>query len=89
MSDALGLSFANEQTVNEVVRANAEPDWLRAERHAGLRRALELPIETNPLFTLYVDLRAARLAEIDAVDREASIGQRVGSGTSISTGSSP
>jgi Fe-S cluster assembly protein SufB len=64
VSDALALPFADEQTVERIAQTYAEPDWLRAERHDALRRARELPVEVNPLFTLYVDLRAARLAEI-------------------------
>ena len=64
MTDALKLPFADEATVNRIADLYQEPDWIRAERHDALRRAAELPIETNPLFTLYVDLRAAKLAEI-------------------------
>ncbi|HEY7600077.1 MAG TPA: SufD family Fe-S cluster assembly protein [Candidatus Limnocylindrales bacterium] len=64
MTDALKLAFADERTVNRIADLQQEPDWMRAERHDALRRAAELPIEGNPLFTLYVDLRAARLAEI-------------------------
>jgi hypothetical protein len=64
LTDALTLPFASEATVDRISDTYAEPDWMRAERHDGLRRAAELPVETNPLFTLYVDLRAARLAEI-------------------------
>ncbi|CAN5756610.1 Fe-S cluster assembly protein SufD [soil metagenome] len=65
MSDALTLPFADEATVNRIADLYREPDWMRAERHAALRLAHELPIETNPLFTLYVDLRAARLGDIE------------------------
>lgn len=65
MSDALTLPFASAATVDRIAQLNGEPDWLRAERHDALRRAAELPIEVNPLFTLYVDLRAAKLAEVE------------------------
>ncbi|HEX5451477.1 MAG TPA: SufD family Fe-S cluster assembly protein, partial [Candidatus Limnocylindrales bacterium] len=41
-----------------------EPDWLLEQRLAAARRYADLPLETNPLFTLYVDLRAAKLAEV-------------------------
>jgi Fe-S cluster assembly protein SufD len=64
LTDALKLTFADEATVNRIAELNREPDWLRAERHDALKRYAELPIETNALFTLYVDLRAAKLAGI-------------------------
>ncbi|HWH24096.1 MAG TPA: SufD family Fe-S cluster assembly protein [Candidatus Limnocylindria bacterium] len=64
MTDALGLPFAGEQVVRRISDSLAEPDWLRADRLAGLHRYSELPIEPNRLFTLYVDLRAARFADI-------------------------
>jgi Fe-S cluster assembly protein SufB len=65
LSDALTLPFATEATVDRISDLYREPEWLRAERHDALRLAAGLPIETNPLFTLYVDLRAARLAGIE------------------------
>jgi Fe-S cluster assembly protein SufB len=65
LSDALTLPFADEAAVNRIADLYREPDWMRAERHDALRLAHELPIETNPLFTLYVDLRAAKLGEIE------------------------
>ena len=43
-----------------------EPDWMRAARHAALTaRAAELPVESNQLFKTYVDLRSAKLDEIE------------------------
>jgi len=65
MADALKLPFAGEDFVRQVSRASDEPDWLLADRLAGLAAYTELPIETNALFTLYVDLRAARFGEIE------------------------
>ena len=65
MADALKLPFAGEEIVRRVSAGNSDPDWLLADRLAGLAAYTELPIETNPLFTLYVDLRAARWAELD------------------------
>jgi Fe-S cluster assembly scaffold protein SufB len=65
MPDALRLRFADEATINRIAKFYSEPDWMRAERHDALQRFLELPVEKNPLFTLYVDLRAAKLDEID------------------------
>src|SRR5919109_3214224 len=65
MPDPLSLPFATEANIDKIADLYREPDWMRAERHDALRRFAELPLETNPLFTLYVDLRQARLAEID------------------------
>jgi Fe-S cluster assembly protein SufB/Fe-S cluster assembly protein SufD len=58
----LTLSFVDEATVREVAAAAGEPEWLLAERLEGLRSFDALPIETNPLYTTYVDLRNAKLA---------------------------
>jgi Fe-S cluster assembly protein SufB len=58
MADALKLPFAGEEIVRRVSASNNDPDWLLADRLAGLAAYNELPVETNPLFTLYVDLRA-------------------------------
>jgi Fe-S cluster assembly scaffold protein SufB len=59
----LTLSFVDEPTVRALAAAAGEPDWLLAERLEGLRAFEALPIETNPLYTTYVDLRNARLAD--------------------------
>jgi Fe-S cluster assembly scaffold protein SufB len=64
MPDALKLPFAGEEVVRRLSATAAEPDWLLADRLAGNQLYQELPIEANNLFTLYVDLRAARWAEI-------------------------
>lgn len=58
----LTLSFVDEATVREVAASRGDPDWLLADRLAGLRAFDALPIETNPLYTTYVDLRNAHLA---------------------------
>ena len=65
MADPLKLRFANEATVNRIADLYSEPDWMRADRHAALKLFHELPLEANPLFTLYVDLRAASLDQIE------------------------
>ena len=65
MADALKLRFADEATVNRIADLYNEPDWMRADRHAALKLYQELPLEANPLFTLYVDLRAAKLEDIE------------------------
>ena len=60
------LPFAGVEFVRAVSRANDEPDWLLADRLAALATYDDLPVEPNPLFTLYVDLRQARFEEIEA-----------------------
>ena len=44
--------------------ASREPGWLGAERRAAFDRWRSLPIETNQLYTTYVDLRTADLADV-------------------------
>jgi Fe-S cluster assembly scaffold protein SufB len=57
------LTFTLDEALVES-RAAAEPDWLAADRRAALERYRALPIETNQLYTTYVDLRTANLAEV-------------------------
>jgi Fe-S cluster assembly scaffold protein SufB len=47
-------------------RASTEPDWLAADRRAALSRYRALPLETNQLYTTYVDLRTVDLGEVRA-----------------------
>ncbi len=65
MTDALKLPFAGEDIVRRLSTDLEEPKWLLEDRLAAFRTYLDLPIETNNLFTLYVDLRQARFAEIE------------------------
>src|SRR5450830_1383161 len=60
----LTLSFVDETTVRGVAAAGGDAEWLLADRLAGLASFAALPIETNPLYTTYVDLRNARLADV-------------------------
>ncbi len=60
----LTLSFVDEATVRGVAAAGGDAEWLLADRLAGLAAFGALPIETNPLYTTYVDLRNARLADV-------------------------
>ena len=45
-------------------RAAAEPAWLAADRRVALMRFGQVPLETNQLYTTYLDLRNADLAEV-------------------------
>ena len=66
MTDAATLlPNIDESTPDRIADHYGEPEWMRAERHDALHRALELPVEANQLFKTYVDLRAARFAEIE------------------------
>jgi Fe-S cluster assembly scaffold protein SufB len=59
--DELTLGFVDEATVRSIAKAAKDPAWLRADRLAGLRAFEALPVESNSLYTPYVDLRNARL----------------------------
>jgi Fe-S cluster assembly scaffold protein SufB len=65
MPDALTLPFAGQEIVLQISASSGEPDWLLADRLAALAAYNDLPVETNSLFTLYVDLRAAKWADIE------------------------
>jgi len=52
--------------------AQAGPDWLLADREAGFEAFDALPAETNDLYTTYIDLRGAHLAET-ALHRSPSV----------------
>ncbi len=57
------LSF--EFVESEVDRVtDGEPDWLGADRRAAFARFAALPIESNQLYTTYVDLRTAVLEDV-------------------------
>ncbi|HXI80611.1 MAG TPA: SufD family Fe-S cluster assembly protein [Verrucomicrobiae bacterium] len=57
------LSFIlDEATVG--AHASTEPDWLTADRRAAFARYQALPVETNQLYTTYVDLRTADLTAV-------------------------
>ena len=55
------FSFATPELVDRLVAERAEPGWLRDERLAAAAAYAALPVESNQLYTPYVDLRAAVL----------------------------
>ena len=65
MANALELPNSGEATVRRLSTDLGEPAWLAHDRLAALAAYDELPIESNNLFTLYVDLRAAKWSEIE------------------------
>ena len=60
----LTVRFADETTLREQCAARSEPDWLRDDRLAALADFKRLPIESNVLYTTYVDLRNAELSSL-------------------------
>lgn len=60
----LTLTFVDEATVRGIAAAASDDEWLIDDRLAGLAAFNELPVEVNPLYTTYIDLRNARLAAV-------------------------
>jgi Fe-S cluster assembly scaffold protein SufB len=60
----LTLGFVDEATVRAAAAAAGDPDWLLADRLSALAAFQALPIESNQLYTPYVDLRNARLGAV-------------------------
>jgi Fe-S cluster assembly scaffold protein SufB len=65
------LTFTLDEAFVEAA-ATGEPDWLAADRRAAFARYRALPIETNQLYTTYVDLRTADLAAVVPFERAAA-----------------
>jgi Fe-S cluster assembly scaffold protein SufB len=57
------LTFTLDEAFVESAAASG-PDWLAADRRAAFARYRALPIETNQLYTTYVDLRMADLGAV-------------------------
>jgi Fe-S cluster assembly scaffold protein SufB len=82
----LTLSFVDEASVRGVAAAGGDAEWLLADRLAGLAAFAALPIETNPLYTTYVDLRNARLAEVRPYTGPAVVAAGAGKATLLPKG---
>ncbi len=67
------LTFAFDEAIVEAAAAG-EPDWLAGDRRAAFARFLVLPIESNQLYTTYVDLRNATLANAVPYERARGAG---------------
>ena len=63
------LGLAAEPSPRDRSRELGEPAWLTDDRMAALALAHELPVESNPLFSSYVDLRPVRFGEMAAYER--------------------
>lgn len=68
----LPFSFADRDLVVALAAERSEPDWLRAERVAASEAFDVLPLEPNQLYTTYLDLRNAELANVRPYTRTAS-----------------
>jgi len=64
--------FATEGLARELAAERSEPDWLLAERLTAAAAFDALPVESNQLYTPYVDLRGAVLDEVRPWIRTAS-----------------
>jgi Fe-S cluster assembly scaffold protein SufB len=77
----LPFQFADRALVEALAAERSEPDWLRAERMAALEAFERLAIEPNQLYTTYLDLRNAELANARPYVRTASAPDAAGEGT--------
>jgi len=60
----LPFRFADRDLAQTLAAERSEPDWLRDERLAAAAAFEALPVESNQLYTPYVDLRGAVLDEV-------------------------
>jgi len=68
----LPFRFADRGLAQALAAERSEPDWLRDERLAAWQAFEALPVESNQLYTPYVDLRGAILDEVRPWVRTAS-----------------
>ena len=68
----LPFRFANEALVRQLVAERGEPDWLLTERLTAAAAFEALLVESNQLYTPYVDLRGAILDQARPWVRTAS-----------------
>ena len=68
----LPFRFADEALARALAAERAEPDWLRDERLAAWAAFEALPVESNQLYTPYIDLRSADLFEVQPWIRTAA-----------------
>jgi Fe-S cluster assembly scaffold protein SufB len=65
------LTFTLDEATVESFAAG-EPDWLATDRRAALALFASLPTEGNQLYTPYIDLRAADLADVRLYEEPAA-----------------
>jgi len=81
----LPFTFADAALAASLGERRGEPDWLREDRAAAAADFARLPVESNDLYTLYVDFRSADLAGARPFLRGADQPAR-GSDTSVPEG---
>ncbi len=69
----LPFRFADRGLAQALAAERSEPAWLRDERIAACQAFEALPVESNQLYTPYVDLRAAVLDDVRPWVRTASV----------------
>jgi Fe-S cluster assembly scaffold protein SufB len=60
----LPFRFADRALVQDLAAERHEPEWLRAERLEAWKAFESMPVESNQLYTPYLDLRAASLEDV-------------------------
>ena len=68
----LPFTFADQDLAQTLAAERSEPAWLGAERIAAFKAFEALPLEPNQLYTSYLDLRNAELANVRPYVRTAS-----------------
>jgi Fe-S cluster assembly protein SufD len=68
----LPFAFADAALAETLGSERDEPAWLRDERRAAAEAFARLPVETNELYTTYVDFRSADLFTVRPYVRTAS-----------------
>jgi len=76
----LPFSFVTRELVDTLVAARDEPDWLRDDRLEALAAFEALQVESNRLYTPYLDLRAASLDGVAPCIRTASASAQTADG---------
>jgi Fe-S cluster assembly scaffold protein SufB len=76
----LPFRFATDALARELAADRAEPGWLLEERLAAWQAFEALPVESNQLYTPYVDLRAAILDDVRPWVRTASVPDEASAG---------
>jgi Fe-S cluster assembly scaffold protein SufB len=70
----LPFRFADRELAQALAAERQEPAWLRADRLAAWKAFEALPVESNQLYTPYVDLRGADLFDARPYVRTATSG---------------
>jgi Fe-S cluster assembly scaffold protein SufB len=72
----LPFRFSDRALADRLATDRDEPAWLRAERLAALTAFEALPVESNQLYTPYIDLRSAVLDDVEpyVLDGPAGLG---------------